>query len=50
MQRLKMVAVEEVGLEILIFRVVFQTFLRIFLVKVLVAVEDQENQIIEDLT
>ena len=50
MQRLKMEAVEEEVSVILIFQVLFQIYLKIFLEKDLVVEDDQENQIIEDLT
>ena len=50
MQRLKMEVVEEEVLVILIFQVLFQIYLKIFLEKDLVVKDDQENQIIEDLT
>ena len=40
---------EEEVLAILIFRAIFQIYLKIFLVKVLVVEEDQEDQIIEVL-
>ena len=50
MQRLKMEVVEEVVLVILIFQVLFQIYLKIFLEKDLVVEDDQEDQIIEDLT
>ena len=43
---LKMVVVEEEDLAILIFQATFQIFLRIFLVKGLEVVEEQENQTI----
>ena len=49
MPLLKMEVVEEVVLVTLIFQVIFQIFSKIFLVKVLVAVEGQEDQTIEDL-
>ena len=48
MQHLKMVAEEEVDLEILIFLVLFQIYLKIFLEKVLVVEVVLEDQIIED--
>ena len=44
---LKMEVVEEEDLETLISQVIFQIYLKIFLVRVLVEVEDQENQTIE---
>ena len=43
---LKMVVVEEEDLAILIFQATSQTFLKIFLAKVLEVVEGQENQTI----
>ena len=47
MQLLKMEEVEEVDLEISIFQIIFLTFLKTFLEKVLVEAVDQEGQIIE---
>ena len=47
---LKMVGVEEEDLVILISQAIFQIFLRIFLVKVLVEVEGQGDQTIEAQT
>ena len=47
---LRMEGVEEEDLEILIFQTIFLTFLKTFLEKDLVAVEDQEDQIIEAQT
>jgi len=50
MLHLKMVLVEEVDLEILIFLVLFQIYLKIFLEKDLVVEGVLENLIIEDQT
>ena len=48
-QLLKMVVEEEVVLETLIFQIISQIYLRIFLVKALVVEEDQQEDLITEV-